>query len=463
VRGLVARGGINVGAQLFATLCGYLVALLLARALGPEGFGVYGVVASLLLSVELVARLGIPTAALKLLAEGRPAEQVIPLSALLTLAAALFAFLALWLAAPAIASALGLPGGSALVRLAAFDIPVFAFYFLWVSLAAGQGRFRLRALLVVLYAAARLVGALVVVLFWPSVEGALVAIIAASAVAVAFGLWRLALPRAPPRPTLLKPLAATALPVWLRTLAQNLLPHLSLWLVAALSPGTVLGGYVAALALARAPQALGLGLAPVVLHDLARAQKRGDDPATTVAPGAELLLALLLPACAVLAVEAASVMELLFGAGYREAAPLFAVLAIGFGVGETLFAVASAALVATGRGRIAALWAWSMLGALGAGVLALTPSLGLPGAALASSAAVLAGGVLSLGSLLPLRLWPRVWSRPLTLAAILTGAAVLLPAGSLELLWKLPLLALLWMAAATLLGLARAATVAAPS
>ncbi len=452
-----------MGAQLFATLSGYLVALLLARALGPEGFGVYGVVASLLLSVELVARLGIPTAALKLLAEGRPLEQVIPLSALLTLVAALFAFLALWLAAPAIASALGLSGGGALLRLAAFDIPVFAFYFLWVSLAAGGNRFRLRASLVGLYAAARLVGALLVALLWPTVEGALVAIIAASAIAVAFGLWRLELPRVRPRGTLLEPLVATALPVWLRTLAQNLLPHLSLWLVAALSPGVVLGGYVAALALARAPQALGLGLAPVVLHDLARTGKRGGDPATTVAPGAELLLALLLPGCAVLALEAVSVMQLLFGEGYREAAPLFAVLALGFGIGETLFVVASAALVAIGRGRIAALWAWAMLGALAAGVLTLTPLLGLWGGALASSAAVLLGGVLSLNTLLPWRLWGRVWVRPLVLTAVLAGAALLIPADALGLLWKLPLLALLWAAAALLLGLARPATLAASS
>ena len=64
-------------AQILIMLSGYIIAIALARSLGPALFGVYGVVYSVLLSVELIGRLGLPQAVSKLVAEkGSSAQRV---------------------------------------------------------------------------------------------------------------------------------------------------------------------------------------------------------------------------------------------------------------------------------------------------------------------------------------------------------------------------------------------------
>ena len=59
----------HVAAWLCLSICGYIVAVVLARALGPAAYGVYGVVYSLLVALELTGKLGIPQAAIRLAAE----------------------------------------------------------------------------------------------------------------------------------------------------------------------------------------------------------------------------------------------------------------------------------------------------------------------------------------------------------------------------------------------------------
>ncbi len=69
VRRLVQGSVLHLSAQLFLTLCTYVVAVVLARSLGPAAFGTYGIVYSLLMTTEFVGRFGIPQASGKLMAE----------------------------------------------------------------------------------------------------------------------------------------------------------------------------------------------------------------------------------------------------------------------------------------------------------------------------------------------------------------------------------------------------------
>ena len=59
--GVAARGTMQllVGRGLFM-VSGYLITVILARGLGPAAYGVYGVVMSLLLWIEVVGDLGNP-------------------------------------------------------------------------------------------------------------------------------------------------------------------------------------------------------------------------------------------------------------------------------------------------------------------------------------------------------------------------------------------------------------------
>src|SRR5262245_30020825 len=58
-------------ARVFFFASAYVVAAILARNLGPADYGVYGVVISQLLWLEIVVSAGVPAAAAKLIADGR--------------------------------------------------------------------------------------------------------------------------------------------------------------------------------------------------------------------------------------------------------------------------------------------------------------------------------------------------------------------------------------------------------
>ena len=64
-----AHSGILLGvAQFWLAAAGYVVAVVLGRVLGPEAYGIYGIIYSLLLGIELIGRLGIPQALSRLIA-----------------------------------------------------------------------------------------------------------------------------------------------------------------------------------------------------------------------------------------------------------------------------------------------------------------------------------------------------------------------------------------------------------
>ena len=65
VRGMMTL----MAAQVWIMLSNYIIGVLLARSLGPALYGVYGIVYSVLLSVELIGRLGLPQAVTKLIAQ----------------------------------------------------------------------------------------------------------------------------------------------------------------------------------------------------------------------------------------------------------------------------------------------------------------------------------------------------------------------------------------------------------
>ena len=57
------------GAQLLLTASSYIVAAVMARGLGPVDYGIYGIIYSFLLSIELIGRLGISQAVARMIAE----------------------------------------------------------------------------------------------------------------------------------------------------------------------------------------------------------------------------------------------------------------------------------------------------------------------------------------------------------------------------------------------------------
>ena len=270
VRRLVQGSVLHLSAQLFLTLCTYVVAVVLARSLGPAAFGIYGIVYSLLMTTEFVGRFGIPQASGKLMAELPAQHDRIAASGLtISLSAYLVLFAGMWLAAPAIAAIFGIPEGAGLLRLAFWDIPIYgAFFVLWHILNARR-RFLIESTSFVLYALTKVVGISILVWIGPTLRDAFIVNIASSLVAALFIGWFVG--RMPWRFSLAESrrIMQLAMPIGILTVGLQLLPTIDLWMLSAIgnySDDAVLGYYVAALSIARIPNFISNGLNAALGH-----------------------------------------------------------------------------------------------------------------------------------------------------------------------------------------------------
>ncbi|MCS6878103.1 MAG: oligosaccharide flippase family protein [Geminicoccaceae bacterium] len=453
-------GAAAIAAQGLLTLSGYVVNLALARALGPAEFGAFGVVYSLLLAVELCARLGVPSAVIRLLATTAEPAPICRAASALALALALAATALFWAAAPLLARLLALPGGPMRIWLAGLDIVPFVFYLLWTAIATGLGRFGLAAWSTTSYALARAGFTVLSVLLAPGVEAALLA----NALASLVGLVPVALALGPSR---LRPglgpwrrILREALPPWFDQSLAHLLPLLGLWAIMPLAPGdaaAAAGRYSAALALARAPNSVALALGPLVLQRLSATAGGTGTPRAQreCAALATLAAFLLLPGCLVLALEARPLVLLLFGPEYGEAADLAALLALGVGLGHGALLLARNALFALGAPRAALSAVAGALLAQLAGLPLSVPRLGAPAAALVTTIALIAAAVAAVGATDRrlggfLRLLPA--GRLLALMAAIGLFSVSFAGEGPWLVVELALLGLIWASAGAFLG-----------
>jgi O-antigen/teichoic acid export membrane protein len=459
----VARGAaMLMAAQLCLTASSYVVAVLLARWLGPADYGVYGIVYSVLLTVELIARLGIPQAVSKLIAEqpqGLPGLEATGVT--LTLIVSLAVFVAFWFAAPPLAAAFHVRDGGHLFRIAALDIPLYSMYVMTDHILNGRRRFGVESAGIVLYSLSKLVGILLLHGFGLSIAGALLVNALASAVALAFLLQRLG--RSVLASTLRQwnPIFRLAVPVGVSLGGMQLLLSIDLWLLNVVGMGVPeeeKGLYVAALNLARMPNLLAFVMFAVLIPSIAHALATDDIASAQKSTRASMrfLTALLVPGCALVAVNARELMALLFSAPYADGAPLLVLLIFAQGLGYTMFNTLCGILIACDRQRAAAGIA---LGMLPAGVVVNVVLIGLWGAAGAavaalstlSTAGLLAGWFAerALGTLLPLSVLVRI---------IVASAPVVLLGGLIEaedlaLLLELGGLGLVYMALTIAFGL----------
>ncbi len=114
---MVARGCV--------VACGYVASAILTRKLGPTEYGIYGVVISQLLWLEMLMNAGMPGATAKLMADSRYDQGQVERSARALLLGWSFALLAIaWAAAPRLASLMRIPDGELLLRIAFLDLPI---------------------------------------------------------------------------------------------------------------------------------------------------------------------------------------------------------------------------------------------------------------------------------------------------------------------------------------------------
>jgi O-antigen/teichoic acid export membrane protein len=445
---------ILMAGQIGLMLSGYVIAVLLARSLGPALYGAYGIVYSVLLSVELIGRLGMPQALSKLIAEQDESAGHLEATGF-TLALIIYAaiFLGFWLAAPWLGGLFNVADGGYLFRVAAIDIPFYGVYFMLVHILNGRRAFAQQGATVILYSLTRTVGIIVLVLIGPSVAGALIVNVIGSTVAL--GLAALWVGRRPFRLTFgaVRPVVRLAIPVAIIALGTQSLVSVDLWALNALGsqvPDTVKGYYVAASSVARVPTVVAFIMTSVLVPSVARALAGGrpQDAVAVVENALRFMALTLIPGCALIALEARGILALLFSSAYGAGAPLLSLLIFAQGLFYTLFMAFSSVLIAAGRQHASAFIAVVMVG-----VAVVTSAtgvwlLGAPGAALGALAATSVAAAIS--TLLVFRtLRPRfdlvALCKLLLATALICLVATAVPSDGLLLLAELAALAVLFL------------------
>jgi stage V sporulation protein B len=377
-----------IAAQIWIMLSGYVIAIALARSLGPALYGVYGVVYSVLLSVELIGRLGLPQAVSKLVAEkGSAAQRVEATGVTMALMVYSVIFLLFLLAAPWLGAIFNLPDGGYLFRIAALDIPFYGVYFMFIHVLSGRREFSQQAIAASFYHLTKALGIIVLVMIGPTVAGALVVNVLGSIIALGLVVRFVRLKAF--RPTLedARPIIGLAIPVAIIALGTQSLIHVDLWMLNALGTqieDSVKGFYIAASSVARIPNGMAFVmssvLVPAVAHALAGSDRQ--QAVVTVERGFRFMALTLVPVCALIAVESREILVLLFSRTYEAGAPLLALLAFAQGLCYTVFMSFSNLLIATGAQRASATLSVLMLGLATATSFVGVHFLGAVGAAL---------------------------------------------------------------------------------
>ena len=386
-------------ARMVFLVSGFFVSVILARGLGAVQFGVYGVVMSLLLWIEMVLAAGIPGATAKLVHDHPGETEHVEQSAHVTLLVwSVFLATGGWFLAPMLAEWFGVASGAMLFRLAILDIPLMAVYLAYQGILNGHRLFGAIAAALIIHSTSKLVGIVILLAFGLSVAGALIAHVAATVTVLVVLLIRYPIRRAAPSSQMIRTMLAVALPMGTFLITLQFLLGVGLWILKAMETdtGEAVGYFVAALTAARVLIVVPSVVTPVVFTSLAWALARSDQrKVRDLIQGAmRFALVLLLPGCTLMMIDAEGIMALLFSDVYRPGGLILRYLAVGFGA-MAFYDILSHSLMAAGAFRQSTAIVIALIPVVLILSYILIGLMGGAGAALALAGTILAGTVLA--------------------------------------------------------------------
>jgi len=437
------------GSRIVSIGVGYLLNVYLARRLGPAGFGLFAVVITILVWLELVVAEGLPLWVVRSAGDAREGGRL-PRSYVLVQLGVSLALAALLVAvAPALARVFAQPADAALryatslFRVSAVDIPLFGLYNLFLAVLLGAGAYGLQATSTSGYAIVKLVATVALVQAGLSVLGGVLGTIVGSLGGLLLVLALIALRLRGVRlfgqetHRRREAVAGSVVPAAL-LIVQTLALSADVWIVKATLPPADAGFYRAASLIAQVPIALSGGLVWALYSAYSDAHRRGDTERLRhyASQTVRLLVAGGALAVALVAPTARALLVTVYSARYAAGGPLLATLVAGTGVGVVALALAPT-LIIEGRGRPLLAGASVLVGVEVAAAVVLAPRVGPLGAAAPVAAAFALAAVLILGAVRRRLAFPLASTlvRLLVPAALVAAAALALrPAPGLGLL-----------------------------
>ncbi len=314
--------------QAVLMLSGYAINVGLARILGPEDYGQFGVVMSFLLVVEVFVITGIPIALQKYVAEHSDTSRLLVRRTLpwhSFYSALVFALF--FLSAPLLALLYKDIALKSLLQIAAIDIIFYGLYKYFMSLHNGLHLFGRQAIMTVAYGLAKPLAIFTLVLSGYGVAGAVVGNMLGSVGGLALGLLLLRLPRLVGHAEDI-PFFKFAFTNVFYYVGLQLLMSIDIWFVKYHLAGEAIGQYVSAGSIAKIPYMLSLAVSSALLPAIARATREGKEKRVQdiVWISMRYWLIALLAMIVVISTTAPELIVLFFGDKYQAGGDVLALL-----------------------------------------------------------------------------------------------------------------------------------------
>lgn len=347
---MISRGAIFViSSQVIFLFSGFALNASLARLLGPEDYGIFVLVLSILIIVELFVNTGIPDALKKFGGENPDVLHIIVKKTFpWQLVYCFVAFAVLLITAPLFGAVFHDERLPFLLRIASIDIIFYGLYKYFASVQNGLHDFFKYALLGIIYSLTKVAAIIGLVIGGFSLAGALVGNIIGSVIGLGFGIYFAKFPKAKIKKYIVdkKKYLHFVVPNILYSVGLNLLFSVDLWCVKYFLSDLQVGYYVSAAALAKLPYFLSIGLSAVLLPSLSLtiASKENARTRDVISESIRYLLIILFLLNIVVVANHRLIIELFFGIDYSTAGPILSILIVGLSF-TTLMAVTNTILI----------------------------------------------------------------------------------------------------------------------
>jgi O-antigen/teichoic acid export membrane protein len=340
-------------ARVCVVISGYMATAILTRKLGPTNYGIYGVVMSQLLWLEMLTNAGVSGAIAKLMADNHHEHRQIECSAqtlLLGVSGLLFGLC--WFVAPQAARLMRIPNGDVLFRIAILDLPFAAVFVSYDGILNGRRQFGTLARAYMVYGVTKLAGVVALIGLGFSIERVLVTFVLSTCIVCA-GLIVLYQPRgARPTGRIVGQIATITAPIALYLVSGQVLLNLDLWSLKALweGSGDVVGHYVASMNLSKILMVIPGAQAGVVFTSVAWAVASRDTARARlhIQDATRFAVIIATAAWVILGLNGSEVLSLLYSGAYADGQRFLRLQLAGLGLFALLDAF-SQALMAAGR------------------------------------------------------------------------------------------------------------------
>jgi len=353
----MGRGTIYLmAANVALLLAGYIIHFGLGRILGPEEYGLFGVILSLMTTINIVLASGFPQGASKYIAEDdSQTGSIVRYANRAQLVFSVMLFALYFGLAGVIANLLNDSTLTPYIRYSALVIPAYAFYSIYgAGYLNGMRQFGNQAIALTASSIVKVGVVLVLVLLGFGVKGAIGGYFVAAVVGFLLS-WKLWKPVKNSGANFAwRKMVSFGIPVTLFAMTVFLLMNIDLFVVKAISGGKdEVGYYTSAATISKSTYFIFAGLAMTLFPSISKSTSINDMELTGsyIRQSMRYMLMLLIPGILLISATSGDLLTLFYSSVYIEAARPLSILVFGLGF-ITIFFVLANVIMGSGRPRI---------------------------------------------------------------------------------------------------------------